>query len=686
MPRNRKRGGIFDSYGLPNPIIGVVPTTAKTTASTSTSTRHLIEYPTAPNRYSGQNGHMLGQSSLMPKLADGLAYNLPKRPPSLQQILALKRACKFMAKYCEENSITSFSPAGRVNSDEVYIERKGDRVVFTEPIATYRSNGTGKTFGIIRLKGGEVKFKATSGWGRRENDDSLRDNEFCSAVSFPSCVRATVCLLVVKSQTKDNALVYSIQGGANLSILQQVLQFCNYLGFKLRRNCWDKTEIGRYAACHVEKKLILMLVLDLIYDPETGDIAMHRLKELWELRPPLRAQIHIDKDPCEGCRNFATVLRDSTGIEFEIITAKTSVEAESVKVDGRKQLRGKHTAQNGQPQITKYSMPKINGSRKTVDYSIPEVSSSRRNKSGRKRKRLDDDDDDDDDDDESSIFHSNDLQPKTKKLYGHPRTVDQINKSKSNLSTIHLRKPNPAHNAEKDLASNRHLPSAKQRSRKVDMKPMKSSLPLSPTRYAKVPPPPRGTAVDHYSSSVKSGRLHGHAVPSERSRMIAELQQGKGGFLSKPVDHSLPNRRNVPSISSLARTEVCTASDDLDSVSLRSSRTASPERSADALPTPEITPLTKHARDLSSKRFKAAQPVTPSRATQSSCKQNLSKAATYSSSSKQVDSRRIDLTTPEPSPLLKISQYKYTPPSKSSKNRSEKKTAPIPFRLSHNLD
>ncbi|KAK6594713.1 hypothetical protein H4I96_10444 [Botrytis cinerea] len=629
MPRNRKRGGIFDSYGLPNPIIGVVPTTAKTTASTSTSTRHSIEYPTAPNRYSGQNGHMLGQSSLMPKLADGLAYNLPKRPPSLQQILALKRACKFMAKYCEENSITSFSPAGRVNSDEVYIERKGDRVVFTEPIATYRSNGTGKTFGIIRLKGGEVKFKATSGWGRRENDDSLRDNEFCSA---------------------------------------QVLQFCNYLGFKLRRNCWDKTEIGRYAACHVEKKLILMLVLDLIYDPETGDIAMHRLKELWELRPPLRAQIQIDKDPFRNnyCKNFRGSRVGEGGWE--------------------KAAPGKHTAQNGQPQITKYSMPKINGSRKTVDYSIPEVSSSRRNKSGRKRKRLDDDDDDDDDDDESSIFHSNDLQPKTKKLYGHPRTVDQINKSKSNLSTIHLRKPNPAHNAEKDLASNRHLPSAKQRSRKVDMKPMKSSLPLSPTRYAKVPPPPRGTAVDHYSSSVKSGRLHGHAVPSERSRMIAELQQGKGGFLSKPVDHSLPNRRNVPSISSLARTEVCTASDDLDSVSLRSSRTASPERSADALPTPEITPLTKHARDLSSKRFKAAQPVTPSRATQSSCKQNLSKAATYSSSSKQVDSRRIDLTTPEPSPLLKISQYKYTPPSKSSKNRSEKKTAPIPFRLSHNLD
>ncbi|TEY76300.1 hypothetical protein BOTCAL_0060g00110 [Botryotinia calthae] len=646
MPRNRKRGGIFDSHGLPNPIIGDVPTTAKTTASTSTSTRHLIEYPTAPNRSSGQNGHTPRQSTLMPKLADGLAYNNPGRPPSLQYISALKRTCKFMAEYFEKNSVTSLSRAGRVNSDEVYINRNGDRVVFTEPIAAYKSNGTGKTFGIIRLEGEEVQFKAASGWGKRENDDSLRDNEFCSA---------------------------------------QVLQFCNYLGFKLRRNCWDKTEIGRYAACHVEKKLILMLVLDLIYDPDTGDIAMHRLKELWELHPPLRAQIYIDKDPCEGCRNFATILRDSTGIEFEIITAKTLVDAEWVKVDGRKQLRGKHTAQNGQSQITKYSMSKTNRSGKTVDYNIPEVSSSRKKKSGGKRKRLLDDDDDYHND-ELSIFHSNDLQPKTKISYRHPRTVDQANKSTSNLSTFHLRKPTPTHNAQKDLASDMHLPSTKRRSTKVDTKSMKSSLPLSSTRYTKVPPP-RGTVVDHYSSSVKSGRLHGHAVPSERSRMIAELQQGKGGLLSKPVDHSLPNRRNVPSISSLAQTEVCTASDDLDSVSLRSSRTVSPEISAGALPTPEITPPTKNARYLSSKRFKAAEPVTPSRSTQSSCNRNLSKAATYSSSSsKQVDPRSIDLTTPEPSPLLNIQKYRYTPPSKSSKHRSEKKAAPIPFRLSYDLD
>ncbi|TGO68333.1 hypothetical protein BOTNAR_0026g00200 [Botryotinia narcissicola] len=644
MPRNRKGNGIFDSCGLPKPIIEVVQSTAKTTASTSSSTRHLIEYSAIPNQTSGQNGHTLRQSTLMPKLADGLTYNIPERPPSLQHISALKRTCKSMAKYFEENSVTSFSPAGRVNSDEVYIKRKGNRVVFTEPIATYRSNGTGKTFGIIRLKGEEVKFKSSSGWGRREHDDSLRDNEFCSA---------------------------------------QVLQFCNYLGFKLRRNCWDKTEIGRFAACHVEKKLILMLLLDLIYDPETGDIAMYRLEELWKLRPPLQAQIYIDKDPCEGCRNFATILRDSTGIEFEIIAAKTFVEAEWVKVDGKKQLRAKHTAQNGQSQITKYSKSKTNRPGKTVDYTIPEVSPSRKSKSEGKRKRLLDDYGDGYDDNEC-IFNSNDLQPKAKRSYSHPRTDDQINKSR--LSTLHLRKPTPTHNVQKDFASSMHSPSAKQRSTKVDLKSSKPSLPLSSTKYAKVPLP-RDTVVDHCSMSVKSGRLHGHAVPSARSRAIAELQQAERSRLSKPEDHNLPSRRNAPSIPSPAGEDVSTASDDLDSMSLRSSRTVSPERSTDSLPTPEITPPTRHARDSPSKRLKTAEPVTPSRSTRSSRKRNLSKAATCSSlSSKQVISRSIDLTTPEPSPLLSIKQYKYTPPSKSSKHRSEKKVASIPFRLSYNLD
>lgn len=428
-----------------------------------------------------------------------------------------------------------------------------------------------------------------------------------------------------------------------------------------------------------------MLVLDLIYDPETGDIAMYRLEELWKLRPPLRAQVYIDKDPCEGCRNFATILGDSTGIEFEIIAAKTFVEAEWVKVDGKKQLRGKHTAQNGQFQITKYSKSKTNRSGKTVDYSIPEVSPSWKSKSEGKRKRLLDDYDDGYDDNES-IFHSNDLQPKAKRSYGHPRTDDQINKPKSNLSTLHLRKPTSTHNVQKDLASNMHSPSTKQRSTKVDMESTKSSLPLSSTKYVKVPPP-RDTVADHYSTSVKSGRLHGHAVPSARSRAIAELQQAKRSLLSKPVDHNLSSRRNVPSTPSPTGKDVSTASDDLDSMSLRSSRTVSPERSRDPLPTPEVTPPTRHARDSSSKRLKTAEPVTPSRSTRSSRKRNLSKSATCSSSSsKQVSSRSIDLTTPEPSPLLKIKRYQYTPPSKSSKHRSEKKVASIPFRLSYDLD
>lgn len=199
MPRNRKVNGIFDAYGLPKPIIEVVQTTAKTIASTSTSTRHLIEYSATPNQPSGQNGHTWRQSTLMPKLADGLTYSIPERPPSLQHISALKRTCKSMAKYFKEKSVNSFSPAPPVDSDEVVITNVNVRMIFAEPIATYKSDGTGKTFGFVRLKGERVKFKAASGWGRREYDDSLRDNEFCSAVSLLSFVGEKIYVLVVRT-------------------------------------------------------------------------------------------------------------------------------------------------------------------------------------------------------------------------------------------------------------------------------------------------------------------------------------------------------------------------------------------------------------------------------------------------------------------------------------------------------
>ncbi|KAJ8069204.1 hypothetical protein OCU04_002872 [Sclerotinia nivalis] len=643
MPRHRKQSGIFDSYGLPKPIIEVVQT-AGTTASASI--KRLIEYQTTPKQSSVHNGHKLTQSTLMPELAHGLTYTLPeRRPNSLQHISALKRACKSMARYFKETSITSLSPAGPVNSDEVHFLNMGGRVMFVQPIAMYKSPGpSGKTFGVIRLEGEKIRFKAASGWGKRDHDDSLRDNEFCSA---------------------------------------QVLQFCNSLGFHLPGNCWDKTEVGRYAACHVEKKLILMLVLDIIYDAQAGDIAMFRLDELWERG--LRAQIYIDKDPCHHCQYFARLLTEYTGIEFTIITAKNFVEAEWSKADGKKQPQRKHSAPPTQFQLFNYPTSKTKRPRQPVDYSISEASTSCKSRSGGKRNRTLDDDEDDE------TFYPRDLQHKVKRLYKKPRTVDKFNKTKSNA--YRSGKPTATYDAPTDLASNTHSASTQQLSTKVDMKSTRVVSPLGSTKYAKVSQS-RGTAVDHYSTTVETSKLHGKAVPSERSRAIAELQQAKESLLSRPVEHKMPVFHCVPTLTSTRRTEVYGTSDDSNTISLQSSRTASPEgfitippaRPFKALPRPETTPLRRHAESVHSKSFDAREPTSPSRSVQSSHKRPtpIKFAVSNSRPAKPVIPRSIDLTTPEPSPLSKIKQYQYTPPSKSSKHRSEKKVAPIPFRLWYN--
>lgn len=185
MPRNRNKVGIFDSHGLPKPIVETVQTTARPTTH-STDTRPLIEYDAAPKQRPRQNGQTLTQSTLMPELANGFTYTVRERSDSLslQHVAALKKTCESMATYFEENSVTSFSSAKPTNSDEVYFLNRGGRVMFAEPIAMYKSPGpAGKTYGVIRLEGENIRFKAASGWGKRDHDDSLRDNEFCSAVS-----------------------------------------------------------------------------------------------------------------------------------------------------------------------------------------------------------------------------------------------------------------------------------------------------------------------------------------------------------------------------------------------------------------------------------------------------------------------------------------------------------------------
>ncbi|KAI9648998.1 hypothetical protein NHQ30_001564 [Ciborinia camelliae] len=617
MPRHRKKNGIFDSRGLPKPIIEAVQTTARTTASAGT--RPALEYQTTPKQHPIQNGRTLTQSTLMPEPTHGLTYALCQRSDSLDHISALKRTCKSMARYRGENPVSSFSQALNINSDETFIMRLGKRVMFMQPIAAYPRQTLGKTYGFIRFERGEVKFKAESGWGKGSNcDEGLWDNEFWSS---------------------------------------QVLQFCNSLGFKLPGHCWDQTEVGRYAACHVEKKLILMLICDLIYDVETGDIAMFRLEELWDRR--LRAQIYLDKDPCNGCRNFAYELEYVTGIHFEIITSKTVVEAEWVKENGKKRLRAKHTAQAVHSQLN-FSTSKTKRPKKQVDYNIPEIPTSWKSKSGGKRKRRLEEGDE--------TFVPEYLQPKAKRLHEKLRKPDKVNKAKSSSMTYRLGKPTPTYNAPKDLTSNTsHSLLPRQQNTTVGVNSARLVSSLGSLKSAKD------------CLAIKGNNLpkNGHAVPSERSRAIAELQKAKKGLLSRPVGHNPPLFHGVPSPSSISRTEVYKNSDDSDAISLRSSRTALPDgfaiippsRAAKALPTPETTPLRRYTESLYSERFSVEESVTRSRSAHNSYKPTPTKSAgPVSRPSKRVNSRSIDLTTPEPSPFLKIKQYQYTPPFIDGRN------------------
>lgn len=120
----------------------------------------------------------------MPEPAQGLTYTLRQRSDSLVHISALKKTCKSMGRYLEENP-AQYLPAMPVNSDEMFMTYKGGRVIYLRPVAMFKSRGDKKTYGFIRFEGGDVKFRAESGWTNKPDDDEmLRDNQFWSSVSY----------------------------------------------------------------------------------------------------------------------------------------------------------------------------------------------------------------------------------------------------------------------------------------------------------------------------------------------------------------------------------------------------------------------------------------------------------------------------------------------------------------------
>jgi hypothetical protein len=106
--------------------------------------------------------------------------------------------------------------------------------------------------------------------------------------------------------------------------LQAVRKFSDDTGFRLPSNCWDgkgddgERQYGRANACHVEKKLMLQSVCQVLYDKNLGGLSQEKLKAAREAK--LEWDIVLDLAPCNPCKGFGRLLEEITGIHFLIHT------------------------------------------------------------------------------------------------------------------------------------------------------------------------------------------------------------------------------------------------------------------------------------------------------------------------------------------------------------------------------
>ncbi|KAA8567918.1 hypothetical protein EYC84_008361 [Monilinia fructicola] len=177
------------------------------------------------------------------------------------------------------------------------------------------------------------------------------------------------------------------------------------------------------------------------------------------------------------------------------------------------------------------------------------------------------------------------------------------------------------------------------------------------------------------SAEISSGNLPvGQAVPSERSRAIAEFQKAQFSSLARPVKPNLPIFHCVESPTSISRKEAYTNLSDTDSASSRSSRTVSPEgypatppsRTEKVSPTLGTTPSRRYTETSYSEKFSAEEPVTPSKSFKNSYKRGPTKSV--ASLCSEQFSTLAPITPPRSAQnLLKRASTKSGPTSYSEK-------------------
>ncbi|KAK3997342.1 hypothetical protein QBC44DRAFT_93195 [Cladorrhinum sp. PSN332] len=127
----------------------------------------------------------------------------------------------------------------------------------------------------------------------------------------------------------------------NEKYTQMVRDVARLWGFKLQKSMRDNGGFeplpehrGRFAACHIEKKLTVWWV-EKVMDQVLGTKSLRRLSDLRNASLPRdlsEAKLFLDHRPCHDCWKFLFKIYKITGIRIRVETIKFVVEGTRVKV------------------------------------------------------------------------------------------------------------------------------------------------------------------------------------------------------------------------------------------------------------------------------------------------------------------------------------------------------------------
>ncbi|KAM3088079.1 hypothetical protein ACMFMG_002137 [Clarireedia jacksonii] len=270
--------GNYDNHGMPR---GRVISTTSETRSTSTSWG-----------VSKTGSLMPGSDSVNDDTSNVFAPD---------HVAALANTCRAYSRYLKGGNHVPSSPApierkGHINypeHDQFHFVQTGNTAkLMMEVLSIHDMNDPDrtfdtKTFGFVRLKNQLPRSMAFSGWMQTcgQRNETLLDGEFWT---------------------------------------DAVLEFSRRTGFQLPRHCFDgkkndgERRYGRASACHVEKKLMLQCICELVYDKNLGGLSPEKLETVRGAK--LEAEVILDLAPCKPCKSFGRLLEDITGVRFSIHT------------------------------------------------------------------------------------------------------------------------------------------------------------------------------------------------------------------------------------------------------------------------------------------------------------------------------------------------------------------------------